>query len=192
MKKNIVFILFIFTALCNHCYAGNKKPPQADNCCSIAYIDLEILYQKYKKVADIAEEKVKRQEEDIATFNRRKDSFDKDAKDFQQKIENNAFLSAETANREHKRLMKMESDLDELNITMKLSREKEETEKNKQIETLILEATQRYNETSKFQFIFTKKGFNNIITANTEHDITEEILRILNSEYATEKDSNNQ
>jgi len=186
MKKSIIFLLFAFFGLCNLCYANDKKLVQSNNCCSIAYINMDVIFQQYNRVTDYAKRKKIRQEEDIAALNNRKASFESEIKEFQQKIENNTFLSADRAEKEYDRLMKKESDLEIMSNEMKQTWEQQDEQERLQVETLIKEATEKYNQTAKHQFILTNKGIDNIITANSEYDITEHVLHILNTEYAVE------
>lgn len=187
MRKTFFLLLLVLYASFEVCYGDNTEPLQSGNGCSIAYIDLERLYQKYNRITDFAEKIKQRQEEDIASLNDKKASLEDAIKEFQQKIETNSFLSADYANREYEKLTKRGNDLESLSEKMQQQREQEEENEKHQVIELIKEATEKYNQTAKFQFILTKKGIDNIIIANTEYDITDDVLLILNTEYATKK-----
>lgn len=188
MKNRFIFLLLIFFVAGGICNAKNKRTSPTGNCCSIAYVNIEVLLQQYDRIVDLAKEKEERSESNNALLNKEKASFDKALKEFQQNIENNSFSSIDAADKEHKRLLIIESNLKKQNDTMQQTEVEIQEIERQQIEKLIKEATEKYNQTAKFEFILTKKGIDNIMFANPEFDITEAVLLILNTEYATEKE----
>lgn len=190
MRKIFIILFFVLSFLSSVCNADNKDVLQTGNCCSIAYIDIEKLYRQYNRISGFSEKIRLQEEEDLVSLDNKKASLEEAIKEFQQKIENNSFLSADHATKEYEKLTQRESDLESLSKKKQQERkELRENEKN-QVRELIKEATEKYNQTAKFQFILTKNGIDNIIIANSEYDITEDVLFILNTEYAAEKENN--
>lgn len=189
MKK--FFLVFLYCLVIPIvCQAQNKSNSKSNECCSIAYIDLDTLHKKYNRVIDYLNEKERKHKEDSMTFVIQNESLEKTLKEFQQKLENNLFPSAEAAETEHNRIVKINNDLETLRKNMMQRQEERDASEKQNIENLIKKATEKYNQTAKFQFILTQNGMDNILVANPEYNITEDILLILNSEYAESKDNN--
>ena len=71
-----------------------------------AFVEIDTLLIQYNFWNDLNEAMIKREEDVRATLNNRVKELEKDAKDFQFKLENNGYPTRERAEQENQRLLK--------------------------------------------------------------------------------------
>ena len=80
----------------------------------IAYLNVDSLLVNYTFAQEANEKLMKKQEDARLKMNTKLRTFQNEVADFQRKLENNAFLSRERAEKEQQRLAKKEQELQEL------------------------------------------------------------------------------
>lgn len=198
--KNLLTGLFAFATIalfvqCKGEQASATTSPNTSNqsgqgnvsSMKIAYVEMDSLLMQYDFWNDVTEAMMKKQEDMSATINQKIRDFEKDAKDFQRKIENNAFLSRERAEQEQNRLMKKEEDIQ--NLQNKLAQElNTEAQKNDlDIRDAINSYIAEYNKEKGYTFIITNTANNNLLYADETYNITKEIVDGLNELYSSPK-----
>lgn len=150
----------------------------------IAYVEIDSLLTKYNFWKDLAEQMMKKEENVRATLNERGRSLEKDAQEFQRKLQNNAFVSRERAEQEHARVSKKEQDLQ--NLQARLSKElADENQKNSLILRDSINAFMKeYNKDKNYSFILSKTGFDNLLYADEAYNVTQEVIDGLNARYS--------
>ncbi|MGL5958588.1 MAG: OmpH family outer membrane protein [Phocaeicola sp.] len=175
--------------------AGNSNPssstttPDSDlatgsTTMKIAYVEIDSLLTKYNFWNDLSEMMIKKEENIRTTINERAKSLEKDAQEFQRKLENNGFATRERAEQEQARLYKKQQDLQALQ--QKLSEElATENQKNSlQLRDSINSFLKSYNQDKGYDLIISNSGLDNLLYANPAYNITQEITEGLNKRYS--------
>lgn len=151
----------------------------------IAYVEIDTLLAKYNFCVDLNEAMVKKSENVRLTLNQKANELDKQKREFQTKVQNNAYLTQERAQQEYNRIAKLEQDLQ--NLSNKLQSElMSENEKNSlQLRDSINAFLKEYNKTKGYSMIISNTGFDNLLYADSVYNITREILEGLNARYSS-------
>ncbi len=157
----------------------------ADAVNSIAYVDNEVLMDDYmlalKMRADFEAEQ-RRLENDLE---RRQRNFQIEVERFQRDIER-GHVTMEQAQVLERELMSQQQDLYQLSDTYRDRLARKEFEMNGELLDKIGDFLDRYNEEKGYDFILGYARGGGILHANKAHDITDEVLRLLNEEYERE------
>ena len=149
----------------------------------IAYVDLDSILTKYGFAIEANDQLMNDQEQATVRLREQERTLRNEIADFQRKIDNNAFLSLERAEKEQQRLQKKQQDLQELEA--KLSQElmiKTQNLTNQLADTLDT-FLQQYNADGRYKVIFTNNHRDNIIMADEVFNITPAVVSELNKRY---------
>jgi len=150
----------------------------------IAYVEIDSLLMKYDYWNDLNELMMKKEENIRATLNKRMRELENDAKEFQNKLENNGFASRERAEQENNRLVKKQQDLQELQTKLMGELESEQKKNNLQLRDSINSFLKIYNKDKGYSFIISNTMFDNLLYADETYNITKEIVDGLNRRYS--------
>lgn len=154
----------------------------------IAYIDLDSLITNYTYAIQVQEELMREMESRQATVNSKGRNLESEMREFQRKVENNAFFDQGRAQREQERIMKLQQEFQELNQKLQGELMQMEAEKMKALSDTIMSHVKEYNDSiGKFQMVFTNKNSDNIICADEVYNITSEVTKYLNDRYTPSK-----
>ncbi len=153
----------------------------------IAYVEIDSLLAKYNFCIDLNEAMVKKSENVRLTLNQKANALAQAKQEFQQKYENNAFLSKERAEQEYNRLAKMEQDLQELSNKLQSGLMEENNKNSLQFRDSINAFLKDYNRKHQYNLIFSNTGFDNLLYADSVFNITKEVVDGLNARYSTAK-----
>ena len=154
----------------------------------IAYINIDSLLQSYSYSKDLNEVLIRKRENAQATLTQKARQLDAEMQEFQRKHENNAFLSEQSFKSQQQALVKKQQDLQALeeNLTQELV--KEQQKMNEQLRDSIYKFLVTYNKDRKYQMIISNTMNDNIMVANPAYNITNEVVKILNSKYKKNED----
>lgn len=166
------------------CGNGESKSVNApkfsndSNSLSIVYVRQDSLLSKYELYQYLSKENLKKEENIRVTLGEKQRDFEKDAMEFQRKIENNAFATRERAEEEQARILKKQENLQALSdkLTTELAIE---TQKNMKV--LADSVNNVLNEVRKefgYQYILSDP-----LCADESLDITELVVERLNQRY---------
>lgn len=153
----------------------------------IAYIDVDSLLKNYNLAHDISETLIRKQEGARANLNEKARQLENEMKEFQRKIENNAFLSRERAEAEQNRLVRKQQELQELDQRLSIEFMNEQQKMNQQIRDSINNYINHYNTSKKFHMIISNTNNDNLLYADKAYDITSEVVNGLNTRYTSKK-----
>lgn len=186
----ILFILF---------FTSNKKSTTEDSSSSLkfteggdsimlplAYINVDSIYLNYNFAKDANDALMKRYNSSSATMTQKQRQLEAEYADFQRKRDNNIFLSQERAQQEMVRIQKLETDLHALAQKFQEEYAREQQKMNGQIADSVRLCLKEFNKKANYQIIFSNAGLDNILLAKDSYDITEKIIKILNSRYKPE------
>ena len=190
-----LFILF-FTAT-----PGAKKQPAVQEIQAsgelmpIAIINTDSILKHYTLAVEASEKLMSRYEESTVKLDTKAKSlqgevetFQRDAVDFQRKLEANAFLSRERAESEQARLQKKEQQLmakqqDLENLRQKLSADfmQEQADLTQQLQDSVQAYLREYNADGRYHLVLNDAVLMNKVAG---YDITNEVIDALNARYA--------
>lgn len=153
----------------------------------IAYVEMDSLLMNYNYWTDINEAMMKKQEDMSVTINQKIRDFENDYRDFQRKVDNNAFLSRDRAEQEQKRLLKKQQDVEALQNKMAQELSTEAQKNDLEIRDAINTFIAEYNKEKGFSLILSNTGTSNLLYADKALDITKEVVDGLNARYANKK-----
>ena len=149
-----------------------------------AYINTDTLFEKYEYVKDMRDELAGEKLKSESQYENEMKKLEKEVLEFQEKARYMTQQEGETKQMElaekEQKLMKLERDL-----SAKLA--ELEMEKNKQIQKSVSEYLGRVNKEKNYAYIFGYNGTANVLYANQQFDITNEIVNGLNEEHKAKK-----
>ncbi len=163
-----------------HMPAVERKIIEATH--NIAYIDNDILLDGYKRAIELSAEfdaEQRRLENDLA---RRQRSFQTEIERFQRDIER-GHISMDEARVLEQELMLQQQDLMQLGETYRERLAVMEFQMNSELLDNIRDFLERYNAEKGYDFILGYARGGGILYANKAHDLTEEVLELINLEY---------
>lgn len=151
----------------------------------IAYVDIDTLLAKYNFCIDLNEAMVKKSENVRLTLNKKATELQKQQQEFQNKVQNNAYLTQDRAQSEYNRIMKLEQDLQALSNKLQSELASENEKNSLLLRDSIKSFLNEYNEVKGYSFIITNTNFDNLLYADNAYNITQEILEGLNARYSS-------
>ena len=165
--------------------AVTDAPVQGATGLKIAYIDTDTLLAKYNFCIDMNEAMVKKSENVRLTLNQKAKELDKQQREFQNKIQNNAYLNQERAEQEYKRIAKLEQDLQELSNKLQTELMSEQEKNSLLLRDSINSFMKDYNKEKGYSFIISNTNLDNLLYADEQYNITQEVVDGLNARYSS-------
>ena len=182
----------LFLAGCNN--AANTAAPdtQADTTAaagSIVFFNIDKVVENYDMANDlrsVVETKISGIQAEI---DRRGNKLQKDANDFQNKMDK-GLLTTSVANAQYQKLQQQQNDYQQYVVNKQQEMQEEQQVMLNQIMNAIAEYVQAYNTTKQYALILTTSGDilpAPVVTGSANLDITDDILAGLNAEYVKTK-----
>lgn len=149
----------------------------------IAYLNVDSLLTNYTFAQDASERLMQKQEDARLKLNTKARSLQNEMADFQRKLDNNAFLSRERAEKEQQRLIKKQQDLQDLEAKLTEDIMLENQTLNKQLADTLTQFLQAFNADGRYQIILSNTAKDNVLMAADQYDITDEVVAGLNKRY---------
>jgi len=153
----------------------------------IAYIRTDSLLVKYKFSIDLNNDMLKKVEDNRLNIKQREDKLKKDYADFQQKAQNNIFITQERAQQEYNRLEGQRQDLENYATQVNQDLAMEQSRLNQQLFDTITANLKIFNTPKKYEIIFSNVGTDNILCADDSYDITSDVIEFFNARYVPAK-----
>jgi len=191
LAVSIVVLYILHFCGKDSCPSGNVKSSKAaavSDQMPIAYINIDSLLLNYTYSKDLNEVLIRKRENAQATLTQKARQLDGEMREFQRKHENNAFLSEQSFKSQQAALVKKQQDLQALeeNLTQQLV--KEQQKMNEQLRDSIYKFLRTYNKDKKYQMIISNTMNDNIMLAEPIYNITEDVVKALNSTYKKSDD----
>ncbi len=186
-----VIILYIlhFSAM-NKTNAGNKTNAISHEHQSvvseaqslrIAYVKADSVIINYDLAQDLHDEFTKRQEAYNSEFSNKRQSFERDAVAFQEKLQRGGFLTEQRAMQERDRLVGIEQEIMQLDQELSGKLAELQANNNRQILDSLLGYLEELNSSKKYDYIL---NGSEILVGSQANNITAEVLKGLNERYA--------
>lgn len=149
----------------------------------VAYVNVDSLLNGYQFSRDLNEQVLRKSESAQATINQQARALEAEAAEFQRKLQNNAFFDRERAEKEQMRILKKREDFERLNQKLTLELQEKQLETNRILRDTIMAQIRLFNESHKYQIIYSNTLNDNILLADEKYDITAELIDFLNKRY---------
>ncbi len=150
----------------------------------IAYIKADSVILNYNLSQDLHDDFTKKQEAYTTEYGTKRQTFEKEAAAFQEKVQRGGFLTEQRAVQERDRLVGKEQEIVKLDQELSAKLAEIQQENNQKISEKLMDYLKSYNEKAGYDYIFNGAS---ILIGNEAHNITAEVLTALNEEYDAEK-----
>lgn len=151
----------------------------------VAYVNSDSLltnYEYFKEVRVKFEEKAKKAQADLQS---KGNAFQKEVENYQQ---NAGTMSAEQRQNTEERLARKQDELGKLNQNASSSLAQDEADENEKLYNKIAEFLNKYSAEKGYKLVLTYSKANpTVLYADSSLEITKEVIKGLNTEYAKEK-----
>ena len=149
----------------------------------IAYVKADSVLLNYDLSQDLHDDFTKKQEAYTTEYGTKRQSFEKDAAAFQEKLQRGGFLSEQRAVQERDRLVGMEQEVLKMDQELSTKLAELQAENNKQILDKLMEYLKELNADNKYDYIF---NASNILIGDEADNLTADVLKVLNERYSEE------
>lgn len=161
----------------------NNTVEQSDGL-RIAYVKADSVLLNYDLSQDLHDEFTKKQEAYTTEYGTKRQSFEKDAAAFQEKLQRGGFLTEQRAVQERDRLVGIEQEIVKMDQELSTKLAELQAENNKQVLDKLMEYLKELNAERNYDYIF---NASNILIGDEADNITAEVLIVLNERYAASK-----
>jgi len=146
----------------------------------IAFVNVDSLLKKYKFYEVLEQKLMDKQKSLESDLNRKMAAFEKEAQEFQRKVQTNSFLSQESAQRQEQELMVKQQNLYKLreDLSDELAMESQNLEK--QLLDTVTNFLKEFNANKKYDYILNKAA---MLYGDEGLDITDTLVNLLNNRY---------
>lgn len=172
-----------FTQCVQQTNVPQQQAPVAVSGLKLAYVDVDSLLANYLFYQDLVEEMTRKEENYRLALTEEYNKLQKEINDFQNKVQNNVYSSAERAESERNRLLKKQQALEEKSRQYSTDFDNEGAANSEKISEIVDNYIKKYNKTHGFDMIISKAS---LLFADEALNITSEILDGLNAEYKSD------
>ncbi|HKI89493.1 MAG TPA: OmpH family outer membrane protein [Draconibacterium sp.] len=147
----------------------------------IAYVKADSVILNYDLAQDLHDDFTKKQEAYTSEYGTKRQSFEKDAADFQEKVQRGGFLTEQRAVQERDRLVGRQQEISKLDQELSTKLADMQAANNKQILDSLLNYLKEYNIGKKYDYILNGAD---VLIGNDASNITAEVLKALNERYS--------
>jgi len=188
-------VLFLALALLYFLhFTGNKKKPAGESeilpvevsSQGIAFVNIDSVIMHFDMFFDRRQELMDKQKKAEAELNSKGTRYEKDAKDFQEKVTKGLVTRATAAEMEQG-LLKQQQDLISLRDNLQSNLMEEEQVMNRQIIDYITTYLEEHKSEFNYQYILGKSFGSVVLYGDSGLDITKRVVDAINVKYRTEK-----
>ncbi len=154
---------------------------------SIVYINTDSLLTKYQFSRDLNEKFLKKQEDSRTDFNFKAQNLEKEAMEFQRKLENNGFLTRERAEAAQQKIIQKQQNLQQLDRELTAELMREQNENSKRLFDSLSNFLKEYNEGKNYSLVLSTTQGGNVLFSKKGLEITQEVIDGLNARYKPEE-----
>ena len=186
---NIVLLIAVIVLYVLH-FSGKTKNVEEQTSVSavvpnakIVYINMDSLLSNYEQSRELNEAFLKKVENNRTELNMKAKMFEQEVVAFQQKLDNNGFVTRERAEQAQADLMVKRQNLQKLDQELMETTQREQIELNQKLFTEITNFLKEYNKTKGYQLILSTTVGGNVFYAEDGFDITKDVVNQLNQQY---------
>lgn len=167
-----------------HGEVASEKISSSANGPKIAYIKADSVILNYNLSQDLHDEFTKKQEAYTTEYGTKRQSFEKEAAAFQEKLQRGGFLTEQRAVQERDRLVGKEQEILRLDQELSTKLAEMQQENNQKILESIMDYLKEYNKEAGYDYILNGA---NVLIGDEAHNITADVLKALNERYDASK-----
>ncbi len=152
----------------------------------IAFVKADSVIMNYDLAQDLHDDFTKKQEAYNSEFRTKRQSFEREASSFQEKLQRGGFLTEQKAIQERDRLVSKEQEIMQLDQDLSGRLAELQSSNNQQILDSLLNYLQEYNKSGKYDYIL---NGSNVLVGNEAYNITQEVVAALNQRYVQKSES---
>ena len=176
-------LVFLSRPSCKKVCTSADAAPVLEGNMPIAFLNVDSLLLHYTFAQEANEQLMRKQEDARLKLNTRARTLQQEMTDFQQKMENRAFLSQERAQSEYQRLQKKQQDLEDLEAKLSQDIMVENQELNIRLADSLQAFLRDFNADGRFQIILSNNAKDNVLMATEGYDVTSEVIAGMNERY---------
>lgn len=161
-------------------FSGEPAVSERSEGLRIAYIKSDSLILNYDLSEVLHDEFMKKQEAYTQEYGTKRQSFEREAAEFQQKLQRGGFLTEQRAIQERDRLLGREQEIMKLDQDLSTRLAEMQAANNKQIIDSLLNYLKIFNETRKYDYILNAAD---VLIGPESDNITSEVLQAMNARY---------
>lgn len=160
--------------------ATSEQRPVNSSGLRIAYVKADSVILNYNLSQDLHDEFTKKQEAYTSEYGSKRETFEKEAAAFQEKLQRGGFLTEQRAVQERDRLLGKEQEIVKLDQDLSTKLAEMQQANNQQILDSLMNYLEEYNKNNKYDYIFNGA---NVLIGDEVHNITAVVLAELNRRY---------
>ena len=181
----VLYVLhFVGNGNNEHGTVTEKNTVEQSDGLRIAYVKADSVLLNFDMSQDLHDEFTKKQEAYTTEYGTKRQSFEKDAAAFQEKLQRGGFLTEQRAVQERDRLVGMEQEIVKMDQELSTKLAELQAENNKQVLDKLMEYLKELNAERNYDYIF---NASNILIGDEGDNITLEVLNVLNERYTATK-----
>ncbi|MDE5418051.1 OmpH family outer membrane protein [Labilibaculum sp. DW002] len=150
---------------------------------AVVYVNTDSLLSNYNFSVDLNEKFLKKQEDSRTDFNFKAQKLEKEAVDFQRKLQNKGFLNRERAEESQRKLIAKQQNLQQLERELSNQLMGEQQANSKRLFDSVTNYLTEYNAAHNYSLILSTTKGGNVLLSQDGLDITAEIITGLNGRY---------
>ncbi len=187
---NAVLIIAVAILYFIH-FSGSKTAPAAASPSTskgaVVYINTDSLLSNYNFSRDLNEKFLKKQEDSRTDFNFKAKKLEKEAVEFQRKLQNNGFLTRARAEEAQRKLIAKKQNLQQLDQKLSTELMAEQNANSKRLYDSVTNYLKLYNAKHNYSIILSTTQGGNVLFSQPGLDITKQIIDGLNARYKPNK-----
>ncbi len=164
---------------------GNESVPvrnvAAGGSLNIAYVKADSVILNYDLAQELHDDFTKKQEAYNTEYGSKRQTFEKEAAAFQEKLQRGGFLTEQRAVQERDRLVGKEQEIMKLDQDLSSKLAELQTTNNKRILDSLMNYLEIYNKANKYDYIFNASG---VLIGDEGDNLTADVLKALNERYS--------
>ncbi|MHA7111180.1 OmpH family outer membrane protein [Sunxiuqinia elliptica] len=189
---NLVLAVAVIGIYALHFSGKNSKEVVAEKSSSvsssdglkIAYVKVDSLIVNYDLAQELHDNFTKNQEAYTKEYTEKRSSFEKRAAAFQEKVQRGGFLTQDRAIQERDRLVSEEQEVLTLDQELSTKLSEMQAANNQQLIDSLMSYLEEFNADQKYNYILNS---GDVLIGDEAHNITKEVLEVLNSRYNSNK-----
>jgi len=179
----IVLLILNFTGSSDK--SGNSPSTGGESALKIAYVNTDSVLVNYQLALDLNARFVEQQQQFTNEFSKKRSDLERQAAEFQDKVQRGGFLNEDRAVKERDRILGQQQEMQQMDYELSNRLAGMEQQINKQLADSIVVYVKEYNKKHNYTYILSNAG--NIIVGSQQFNISKDILDGLNARYAKSK-----
>ncbi len=165
---------------------GKTDAQQTENQAGLkfAYVKADSLILNYDLAQDLHDDFTKKQDAYTSEYGTKRKAFEKEATEFQQKLQRGGFLTEQRAMQERDRLVSKEQEISKLDQELSSKLAEMQQANNQQLIDSLINYLKIYNKDKRFDYILNSAD---ILIGPDPSNITKEVLLQMNTRYQASK-----